>query len=80
MTKHHALVLGSRPPPAFIERYAGAASVETFTVIYGRDGLPTHGIVIARTPAGERLMARVEPEDAQALAVLTDLDRSPVGR
>lgn len=102
VTKHHALVLGSRPPPqglpsddysvqaaadarrgpvpAFIERYDGAASVETFTVIYGRDGLPTHGIVIARTPAGERLMARVEPEDAQALAVLTDLECSPVGR
>lgn len=101
VTKHHALVLGSSPPPnglppadysvqaaadtrrgpvpTFIERYSGGATLETFTIIYGRDGLPTHGIVIARTPAGERLMARVEPDDAGALAVLTDLDRSPVG-
>ncbi|MNI92815.1 hypothetical protein D3C73_1506630 [compost metagenome] len=36
--------------------------------------------MIARTPAGERLMARVEPDDTAALAVLTDLDHSPVGR
>ncbi|MGJ7541703.1 acetyl-CoA acetyltransferase [Variovorax sp. LT1R16] len=101
VTKHHALVLGSSPPPnglpradysvqaaadarrgpvpAFIESYSGGATLETFTIIYGRDGLATHGIVIARTPAGERLMARVEPDDAGALAVLTDLDRSPVG-
>ncbi|MNE86845.1 acetyl-CoA acetyltransferase [compost metagenome] len=68
------------PVPPFIERYDGAAAVETFTVVYGRDGLPTHGIVIARTPAGERLMARVEPDDTATLAVLTDLDHSPVGR
>jgi len=101
VTKHHALVLGSSPPPnglppadysvqaaadarrgpvpPFVESYSGSATLETFTILYGRDGLPTHGIVIARTPAGERLMARVEPDDAAALAVLTDLDRSPVG-
>ena len=101
VTKHHALVLGSSPPPnglppadysvqaaadarrgpvpPFVESYSGSATLETFTIIYGRDGLPTHGIVIARTPAGERLMARVEPDDAAALSVLTDLDRSPVG-
>ena len=102
VTKHHALVLGSRPSPqglpradysvqaaadarrgavpVFIESYSGVAALETFTVIYDRDGRPTHGIVIARTPAGERLMARVDPGDTPALAALTDLDHSPVGR
>lgn len=101
VTKHHALVLSSRPPPQglpppdysvqaaadarrgavppLVLRYVGAASVETFTVVYGRDGQPSQGIVIARTPAGERLMARVAASDAATLKVLTDLDRSPVG-
>jgi len=101
VTKHHALVLGSSPPPQglpkpdydvqaaadarrgpvppLVLQYAGAATLETFTVVYGRDGQPSQGIVIARTPAGERLMARVEATDAASLKVLTDLDRSPVG-
>jgi len=101
VTKHHALVLSSRPPPQglprpdysvqaaadarrgavppLVLRYAGAASLETFTVVYGRDGQPSQGIVIARTPAGERLMARVAAADVATLKVLTDLDRSPVG-
>jgi len=66
--------------PPFIQSYDGVAMLETFTVIYGRDGNPTHGTVIARTPAGERLMARVNPDDTRTLGVLTDLDRTPVGR
>ena len=68
------------PVPALLLDHAGAAQLETFTVIYGRDGQPTHGVVIARTPAGARLMARVPADDAAALALLTDADRSPVGR
>lgn len=66
--------------PPFVTQYAGSASLETFTVVYGRDGQPTHGVVVARTPVGERLMARVDASDAASIAGLTDLDRSPVGR
>lgn len=66
--------------PVFVQEYDGEAMLETFTVIYGRDGQATHGTVIARTPAGQRLMARVAPDDTGTLGVLTDLDRTPVGR
>jgi len=68
------------PVPAFLADYAGAATIETFTVIYQRDGRPEYGCVIARTPDGARLMARVPASDTATLAVLTDLDSQPVGR
>ena len=66
--------------PAFILNYQGAAALETFTVVYQRNGDVANGIVIARTPSGERLMARVEPDDTATIGVLTDPDRTPVGR
>jgi acetyl-CoA C-acetyltransferase len=65
-------------PPLVLE-HQGAAQLETFTVVYGRDGAPTHGVVIGRTAGGARLMARVPRDDGAALARLTDLAQSPVG-
>lgn len=101
VTKHHALVLASKPPvearltpdysvqaqadarrgpvPPLTNDYAGPATLETFTIVYGRDGQPQFGVVIARTPDGQRLMARVAGHDDASLAVLTDMQRSPVG-
>jgi acetyl-CoA acetyltransferase len=66
-------------PPLELD-HAGPATLETHTVIYARDGAPSHGVVIARTPGGGRLLARVDPEQGDSLAVLTDLDRTAVGR
>lgn len=67
------------PVPPVAEGYAGAAKIETYTVNYGRDGAPLEGIVIARTPAGERIMARMQVTDADGIALLTSLERSAVG-
>lgn len=67
------------PVPPLIEDYAGSASLETFTIVYGRDGQAKFGTVIARTPDGARLLARVPAEDEATLAALTDLDSIPVG-
>lgn len=65
--------------PQLILDYAGIAHIETFTVVYDREGAPAFGTVIAR--AGERrLMARVAPHDAASLALLTDLTISPIGQ
>jgi len=64
--------------PGLSNDYSGAADIETHTVIYTR-GEPSHGIVIARTPAGERVMARVKGSDESGLATLTSPDRSPIG-
>ncbi|MGY2049666.1 acetyl-CoA acetyltransferase [Methylobacterium sp. JK268] len=99
VTKHHALVLASRPLPActapasvqeeadrrrgpvppVAEGQAGLAMVETHTVLFDREGAPREGVVVLRQ-GGARLLARVPPADRDTLAVLTALDRSPVGR
>jgi len=68
------------PVPGLVLDHAGEAVLETFTVVYDRDGHPEAGVVIALTSGGQRLMARVPPDDTAALATLTALDRSPVGR
>jgi acetyl-CoA acetyltransferase len=65
--------------PEMTNDYTGPARLETFTVVYGRDGIAEYGTVIARTPEGRRLMARVPATDAESLAVLTELDSQPVG-
>ena len=67
------------PVPALVERYDGPATIETYTVRFGRDGAPQDGIVIARTPAGERLMARVAPDDQASMSPLLSMERSAVG-
>jgi acetyl-CoA acetyltransferase len=64
--------------PSLDPAYAGAATVETFSVPFGRDGSPRFGAVIARTPEGTRVMARVEAEDHATLAMFCSETRSPV--
>ncbi len=64
------------PVPAFSTEAEGDAVLETFTVIYDREGAPSHGAAIARVgPA--RVLARVT--EADEIAALTDLARSPIG-
>ncbi|MNR27955.1 acetyl-CoA acetyltransferase [compost metagenome] len=66
--------------PELLGTYEGRASVETFTLVHQRDGAVEFGFVIARTPQGQRLLARVPADDERTVAVLTDPLRSPVGR
>jgi acetyl-CoA C-acetyltransferase len=65
--------------PTLALEYAGAATLETFTIVYGRDGAVEFGCVLARTPANQRIMARVPADDAPTLARLTELDSTPIG-
>jgi acetyl-CoA C-acetyltransferase len=67
------------PVPTLAQDYTGAATIETYTVTYDRDGEPLQGVVIGRTPADERVMARVPPDDSTTLALLTSWQRSAVG-
>jgi acetyl-CoA acetyltransferase len=67
------------PVPPLDPEYSGSATVETFSVSFGRDGSPRFGAVIARTPQGARILARVGAEDAAALDTLCSEVRSPVG-
>ena len=67
------------PVPELAEDYAGPATIESYTVFYGRDGNPRAGVVVARTPAGARTLAHVDVGDAVMLAFLTDGAVEPVG-
>jgi len=57
----------------------GTATLETHTVLFGREGEPLHGVAILRLPDGSRTLARVPAEDRDGIALLTSLDRTPVG-
>lgn len=65
--------------PKFNPDASGKANVESFTVIYDRDGAAKHGVVILRNQDNDRTLARIPASDKATLARLLDLDRSPVG-
>ena len=67
------------PVPDLVEDYVGPATIESYTVFYGRDGGPKGGVVVARTPQGARTLAHVDVADAAMLALLTDGKVEPVG-
>jgi acetyl-CoA C-acetyltransferase len=67
------------PVPDLVEDYAGPATIESYTVFYGRDGAPKAGVVAARTPDGKRTLAHVDIGDAAMLAFLTNGEQEPIG-
>jgi acetyl-CoA C-acetyltransferase len=65
--------------PEFVTEANGKGSVESFTVIYGRNGNVEHGVVMLRTSDNTRALARVPANDGATLAHLLNMDRTPVG-
>jgi acetyl-CoA C-acetyltransferase len=65
--------------PDFVTEADGKGSVESFTVIYGRNGEVEHGVVMLRTSDNARALARVPAQDGRTLAHLLNLDRTSVG-
>jgi acetyl-CoA C-acetyltransferase len=65
--------------PDFVTEAAGQGAVESFTVLYGRNGDIEHGVVMLRTPEGARTLARVRADDGRTLRHLLNMDRTPVG-
>ncbi len=68
------------PIPELTDEREGNFPVESYTVLYDRDGGPRHGVVLSRGPDGERIIAKVLPGDARSLAFLTDGAAEPVGQ
>lgn len=68
------------PIPEFEATYMGPAKIETYTVLYARDGQPYQGVVVLRTAAGTRTLARVQTNDPESLAILTNEQHFAVGR
>ena len=60
------------------EHHDGPAIIETFTILFDRDGEPRHGIVVARTPDGGRTIAKV-PQGTAAIEKLLAPQSEPVG-
>jgi acetyl-CoA C-acetyltransferase len=65
--------------PEFVTEASGKGAVESFTVIYGRNGDVDHGVVMLRTSDNARALARVPAHDGATLAHLQNMDRTPVG-
>ncbi|MBJ7375658.1 MAG: acetyl-CoA acetyltransferase [Sphingobium sp.] len=65
--------------PALVETYVGPAAIETYTVLYNRDGSIKHGVVVAITVDGRRTLAKVPAEESATLDLLISGDVEPVG-
>lgn len=65
--------IDATPHPEIVERPDGAATVETYTVLFGREGTPEGGIVIGRDGRDRRFVA-VTPRDEDLLAAMTRED------
>ena len=68
------------PIPPLTDAVEGDFPVETYTVFYDRDGAARSGVVLSCGNNGERIIARVDGEDARSLAFLTDGTVEPVGK
>jgi acetyl-CoA C-acetyltransferase len=67
------------PAPRVQEDYLGAATVETYTVLYDREGAAQQGAIIGRAPNGARFIAKVPAADAATIHWLTSGEQEPVG-
>ena len=66
------------PRPPLLEAPTGQGVIETYTVTYGRDGVPNRGIIIGRMgdindPSTPRFLANA-PADAATLTAMTETD------
>jgi acetyl-CoA C-acetyltransferase len=63
------------PPLAAVDAAAGSGTIETYTVVFTRDGIPDHAILYGRTEDGRRFVARNRPGDDDMIAALTNACR-----
>lgn len=66
-------------PPTLLDTYSGNGEIETYTVFYDRDGAPKSGVIVGKTPDGQRFLAHAPREDSELIAFLTEGRREPVG-
>jgi acetyl-CoA C-acetyltransferase len=59
-------------PPNFVMDYEGPGQIETYTVVFDRDGNPDHAVIIGRTPHGSRFVAKSANGDLETISPLID--------
>lgn len=67
------------PVPEFAAVYEGPGRLETWTVLFDRQGV-RRGVLICLTADGRRVMAGLSEADTQGMAQLVSLDTNPIGR
>ncbi len=65
--------------PEFVTEASGKGIVESYTVLFGRNGEVEHGVVMLRNEQDARTLARVPAQDAATLAHLMSMEHTPVG-
>jgi acetyl-CoA C-acetyltransferase len=65
--------------PRFAPDFEGIATLETFTVLFGREGGQRRGVAIARPDPGTRLIARIPAQDGEAITRLMNSKVNPIG-
>src|SRR5262249_39100541 len=65
--------------PQVEETFVGPGKLETYTVIYDRQGAPEYAVVFARNEKGSRVVARVGAENASTLSFLTASKPDAIG-
>ncbi len=63
--------IDATPHPTLVEQAEGVGTVETYTVLFDREGKPMQGIVIGRLDEGRRFIANTG-EDAELLRWMTE--------
>lgn len=62
--------INARPKPPVTDEPSGAATIETYTVVFNRDGAPEQGIIIGRDTDERRFIANT-PQDRRLLESMT---------
>ncbi len=52
----------AQPRPALVEEATGPATIESYTVVHGRDGGAERGVVVASLPGDRRTVATLPPD------------------
>jgi hypothetical protein len=60
-----------------VDKPSGKGTIESYTIIYGKDGQPTIGVVIGRRPDNARFIAMTNDGDTATLAAMATTD--PLG-
>lgn len=68
----------ARPPVVLTSQPSGRATLESFTVIHGKDGRPAIGVVVGRLADASRFMATTAKGDEATVARLAGTD-DPLG-
>jgi acetyl-CoA C-acetyltransferase len=66
--------------PLLDEAYTGPGIIETYTVLYQRDGSARFAVVVARNDSGARFLAKIPAADTAGIALLSSGDVEPVGQ